>query len=125
MKLSRVEGNDAPWMPSGLKDIMNEGIGNRLYRKAIKSKNPVDWTKYKEVKNSVNTQIRKCKSDYYCNVIEESKSLPISLWKHLNNITLRKPNSNVSSLLDDGKSYTLSQDIAQTLVYTFRLLVLN
>ena len=100
-------------MSSGLKDIMNERIGNRLYRKAIKSKNPVDWTKYKEVKNSVNTQIRKCRSDYYCNVIEESKSQPKSLWKHLNNITLHKPNSNVSSLLDDGKSYTLSPDIAQ------------
>ena len=113
MKQSRVKGNDVPWMSSALKDIMNER--NRLYRKAIKSKNPVDWTKYKEVKNSVNTQIRKCKSDYYCNVIEESKSQPKSLWKHLNNITLRKPNSNVSSLLDDGKSYTLSQDIAQTL----------
>ena len=102
-------------MSSGLKDIMNERIGNRLYRKAIKSKNPVDWTKYREVKNSVNTQIRKCRSDYYCNVIEESKSQPKSLWKHLNNITLHKPNSNVSSLLDDGKSYTLSQDIAQSL----------
>ena len=43
MKQSRVKGNDVPWMSSALKDIMNER--NRLYRKAIKSKNPVDWTK--------------------------------------------------------------------------------
>ena len=113
MKQSRVKGNDVPWMSSALKDIMNER--NCLYHKAIKSKNLVDWTKYKEVKNSVNTQIRKCKLDYYCNVIEESKSQPKSLWKHLNNIALCKPNSNVSSLLDDGKIYTLSQDVAQTL----------
>ena len=118
MKQSRVKGNDVPWMSSALKDIMNQR--NCLYRKAIKSKNPVDWTKYKEVKNSVNTQIRKCKSNYYCNVIEESKSQPKSLWKHLNNITLRKPNSNVSSLLDDGKSYLYfvsghSSDIKYTL----------
>ena len=70
---------------------------NRLHRKAVKSKNPADWIKYKEVKNSVNMQVRKCKSDYYCNLIEESKNQPKSLWKHLNNITSRKSNSNVSS----------------------------
>ena len=100
-------------MSSDLKNSMHER--NRLHRKAVKSKNPVDWIKYKEVKNSVNMQVRKCKSDYYCNLIEESKNQPKSLWKHLNNITSRKSNSNVSSLSADGNNHTSPYDIAQTL----------
>ena len=95
VKQTRIKGNDVPWMSSDLKNSMHER--NRLHRKAVKSKNPADWIKYKEVKNSVNMQVRKCKSDYYCNLIEESKNQPKSLWKHLNNITSRKSNSNVSS----------------------------
>ena len=113
VKQTRIKGNDVPWMSSDLKNSMHER--NRLHRKAVKSKNPVDWIKYKEVKNSVNMQVRKCKSDYYCNLIEESKNQPKSLWKHLNNITSRKSNSNVSSLSADGNNHTSPYGIAQTL----------
>ena len=68
-----------------------------------------------EVKSSVNTDIRKCNRIIICNVIEESKSQLKSLWQHVNNIASRQSNSNVSSLTDNGKNYTFSYDIAETL----------
>ena len=94
-KRSRIKGCHVAWMTSELKTYMQER--DRSFRKATKSNFPSDWSKYKSLKSRVNRQVIKSKSEYYLNLnIEISKNNPNTLWKHLNEITLRKSSSNIS-----------------------------
>ena len=100
-------------MLSELKNSMQER--DRCYRKAVKSNSPASWSEYKTLREDVNKRVKKCKTDYYYNVIEESKNDPNALWKTLNEITSRKSNSNVSCIEVDGVPHTQPKQIAEIL----------
>ena len=80
-------------MLSELKNSMQER--DRCYRKAVKSNSPASWSEYKTLREDVNKRVKKCKTDYYYNVIEESKNDSNALWQTLNEITSRQTNSSV------------------------------
>ena len=90
VKKTRLKGCQVPWISSELKKSMQER--DRCYGKAVKSNSLDSWAKYKKLRADVNKEVKKCKSEYYCKVIEESKNDPNALWKYLNQITSRKPN---------------------------------
>ena len=46
---------------------------DRCYRKAVKSNSPASWSEYKTLREDVNKRVKKCKTDYYYNVIEEEQ----------------------------------------------------
>ena len=61
-------------MTSELKTSMQER--DRCFRKAAKSNSSSDWSKYKNLKSHVNSQVKKSKSDFYLNRIEKCKNDP-------------------------------------------------
>ena len=79
LKRTRVKGIQIPWMTPNL----NQAMRDRDYhhRKAIKKQSSYHWEMYRKLKGYVNKQVKKCKSDYYLNIIEENKSHSERLWK--------------------------------------------
>ena len=88
IKKMRIKGLNAPWITPTLSDAMR----NRDFhhRKAIKTNSKFHWDQFKKVKNFTNKLVKKCKSDYYINLINENKSNANALWNTLNEITSQK-----------------------------------
>ena len=63
------------------------------HRKAVKTNSPYHWKMYKKVKAYVNKTVKKCKADYYQDLINKNKGNSGELWKSLNKITSRKSSS--------------------------------
>ena len=70
---------------------------------------------YKKLRLYVNKQVRKCKSDYYQDLILKNKGNPTKLWKTLNDVTGRKNTPSVTCIVADNVTYTDSKSIAETL----------
>ena len=47
---------------------------------------------YKKIKNLVNKEVKKCKAEYYSDLINKKKGNPSELWKTFNEITSKKSN---------------------------------
>ena len=55
---------------------LSKGMHQRDYyhHKALNSKFSNHWSRHKELKNYVNREVKKCKSEYYSKLITENKS---------------------------------------------------
>ena len=67
------------------------------------------------MKNFVNREVKKCKAEYYSDLINKNKGNPSELWKTFNEITSKKSNSTITSIEADGVLYTETNEIAQAL----------
>ena len=88
MRKSRIKGVRSPSINAQLCEAMHQR--DYYHRKALKTKSANHWSRYKELKNYVNKETKRCKSEYYSKLITENKSNPSALWKTLNDITSRK-----------------------------------
>ena len=88
---------------------------DHYHRKALKTKSGNHWSRYKKLRNYVNREIRRCKSEYYSKLITENKSNPSALWKTLNDITSRKERTPISCIEADGVQYCSNKSIAKIL----------
>ena len=70
---------------------------------------------YKKLKNYVNKVVKKCKFDYYTNLINKNKGSSGELWKTLNDISSRKSHFSPSCIVADGISYFSPKSIAEKL----------
>ena len=113
MRKSRVRGVRCPWMNSRLSQAMNQRY--LFHRRAIKTNSTHFWTRYRKLKNYVNTVIQKCKAEYYSSFITENKSNPSALWKTLNEITSRKQSSPIPCVEADGVTHCDNPSIAKIL----------
>ena len=75
---------------------MNDHDG--LLRKARRSKNQNDWTKYKTFKN-VNNVIKRAKSKYHKNLLGENVSKPELFWKYIKTVFPTKMKQTCSKVL--------------------------
>jgi len=85
------------------------------HHKALKSKTAHHWSRYIELRNYVNREIKRCKSEYYTTLITENKSNPSALWKTLNYITSRKEITLLSCIEEDGVQYFDRKSISKIL----------
>ena len=92
----------------GLKNAMRD-------REAIKTNSKYRWEMYKKMKNFVNKEVKNCKAEYYSDLINKNKGNPSELWKTFNEITSKKSNSTITSIVADGVLYTEPTEIAQAL----------
>ena len=113
IKKARIKGIQAPWMTSELRSAMRDR--DYHHRKAVKTNSERQWSLYKKAKAFVNKQLKKCKADYYIDLINKNKGNSSSLWKTLNDITQRKSNSSVSCIEAESVSYTNTKSIAEVL----------
>lgn len=95
VKQSKGKANcqDGPWIIRGLSNACKKK--NTLYKKCIKNRTKENEMKYKKYKNKLTDIIRKCKKDYYNNVLEKNKNNIRGTWKILNSI-IRKKNPSMS-----------------------------
>ena len=56
----KIKGRLCPWMSREVKSEMN--LRDQLLRKATNRE--MDWSSYKRQRNKVNSQVKKCKSNY-------------------------------------------------------------
>lgn len=70
----RITGSNQPWMNPKLCELMRKRDFH--HQKARKSDTSSHWKLYRKYRNLVNTQIKASKSEYYINLIQESKGAP-------------------------------------------------
>ena len=80
IKKKKVKGISAPWLDNKVLDH---------YRKALKSNSSYHWNMYKKLRSLVNKLIKSSKSDYYCDLIEESKGDCRAIWNAVNEASQR------------------------------------
>ena len=117
-KTRRVRGSSVPWMTSTIADQMRR----RDYhlKKAKDNKSGRHWRIYRQLRNSVNRDIKKAKSDYYTNLIRESQGNAKEFWKALKKtLPSSKTSRNISSLRVDGAVVTSDESIATSLNFFF------
>ena len=114
LKRRRVKGTTAPWMNNKIA----EAIRDRNYhlRKAQKSNSTYHWGMYRKLRNFVNREIKSSKSNYYCNLIEESKGDFSMVWKAVNEASSRNVSSSISQyIIASGVQYNDPKSIATAL----------
>ena len=112
-RTSRVRGFSIPWLNSHITDLMNK----RDYhlKKAKGDKCNTHWRLYRELRNKVTHNIKKAKSDYYTNLISNSKSNAKDFWRAFKQTlpsSKSSSRSRITSLLADGALLTSAQSIA-------------
>ena len=80
----KVRGKPAPWLNSEVKRLMNERDG--LLRKSRRTKNQIDISAYKCMRNKVNAAVRKAKSMYHKKLLKENSTDPNKFWKSIKSI---------------------------------------
>ena len=62
----------SPWITCEIRHKMNRRY--KLFKAAISSKCPEQWSNYKRVRNEVTSDLRKAKSSYFSTIFNEVKS---------------------------------------------------
>ena len=90
----------SPWITCEIRHKMNRRY--KLFKAAISSKCPEQWSNYKRVRNEVTSDLRKTKSSYFSNTFNEFKSSS-AYWNLLKRATNPKVRKNIGPLKkDDG-----------------------
>ena len=63
----------------------------------------------------MNKEVKKCKAEYYSDLINKNKGNPSKLWKTFSEIKSKKFNSTTTSIEADGVLYTETNEIARAL----------
>ena len=71
-KTRRVRGSPTPWMTSEIATLMRDR--NYHLKKAKGNKTNFHWKQYRALRNKVQRKIKKSKSEYYCNLIKDSRN---------------------------------------------------
>ena len=74
----KVKGHKCPWIGNDIKKLMNER--DQVLRKARKTKSDNDWSRYKTLRNQCNNLLKKNRSQYNKNLIEENSLNPKKFW---------------------------------------------
>ena len=89
-----------PWITCEIRHKMNRRY--KLFKAAISSKRPEQWSYYKRVRNGVTSDLRKAKSSYFSTTFNEVKSSS-TYWSPLKRATNPKVRKNIGPLKkDDG-----------------------
>ena len=87
MRQRRLKAKSIPWITPAIKQLMR----NRDYhkKKAIRYNSSIHWDKYKSIRNRVNNQMRKSKTDFYHKEIGNCAKLKDlkKTWSLINSLT--------------------------------------
>ena len=90
----------SPWITCEIRHKMNRRY--KLFKVAISSKCPEQWSNYKRVRNEVTSDLRKAKSSYFSTIFNEVKSSS-AYWNLLKRSTNPKVRKNIGPLKrEDG-----------------------
>ncbi len=100
-----VRGNSAPWIDDELRGTMSD-------RDNTRSNDPMDWIKYKKLRNSVTKMNRSKKKAYFQDKLSEHKNNGEKLWATCNTILGRCKNNFSSFVEAEGVHLTKPSEIA-------------
>ena len=113
-KTHGVRGSSVPQMTSTITDQMRRH--DYHLKKAKGNKSGRHWHIYRQLRNSINCDIKKAKSDYYTNLIRESQGNAKEFWKALKKtLPSSKTSRNISSPYVDSAIVTSDNSIATSL----------
>ena len=104
----RVRGRETPWITSKIKNSMRER--DYFLTKARSSKSELDWSKYRNLRNTVTREIRKAKGRYYRNLLEENLDNPSKFWKPVKKLVPNEKSSTKTSTIRIKHNDKLTED---------------
>lgn len=108
----KVRSSSAPWMTSNIRFNMNRRY--KLFKAAVSTKCPKQWSEYKRAWNYVTLELRKAKASYFSKMFSEVKNTS-AYWNLLRRATNPKVRKNIGLLkreddtlaLDDAEKASL------------------
>ena len=115
IKTQRRRGHQTPWVTSKLTEIRHDR--DHHHKKARKSMSKYHWDMYKKLRNLANREDKRLKSEYFCNLINDSKGDSGKMWKSLKQVIPDSKSTvkDVQSLKVKNKGYTKLSDIVKIL----------
>ena len=93
----KVKGRSCPWLTSDVKREMN--VRDQFLRKARRTNREVDWSSYKCQRNRVTGLVKKCKSNYYRQLLNDSAGSPDKFWSTIKKLYPTKKTTQLGSAL--------------------------
>ena len=85
IKSRRLKDRYNPWMSREIIDLMYER--DRKKQQAVKLKSSEKWEQYTQLRNEINTKIRKAKKKYYNDELDRCQGNSKQIWKFIDKIT--------------------------------------
>ena len=96
VKEIRLKQRTEPWMSSEILELIHSR--DKFLYSFKKSGIQEEYKRFCEMRNKVQREIKKAKSEYFSNKIDEDKENPRKLWKHLKDIGLKGKQKDDSSI---------------------------
>ena len=104
----KIKGCKCPWIGDDVRRLINEQ--DQVLRKARKTKSENDWSRHKTFRNQCNNLLKKSRSQYNKNLIEENSLNPKKFWKCVKDVFPTKQRvSSQSSLIPKSKVMKFSK----------------
>ena len=120
LKRCRVRRKTLPWISPRIRMLMKERI--RLCKKAKKTKQAEDWEHYRNLRNTVTTEMRKAKLQFFERVSKEAKTNPRKAWKEISRL-LGSGRRHVTEVKTAGGTLTDQKSIVEEFSEYFSTLV--
>lgn len=108
LRKKRVRNTEAPWLTPQIKQEMFQR--DSFKKRATRSGLPIDWEAYRNIKNKVNSNIKKAKRVFYTTNIQQSKDDPKRMWKLVNSLLNRKSKNTVITKLKTSGPHIQTSD---------------
>ena len=92
----KLKGKPCPWLTHETKQLMNRR--DQIHRRAKKHNTKEDWELYKRLRNSVNNQMKRNKSTYHHDLLDENKLNPAKFWNIIKTLFPTKVNMKQSTM---------------------------
>ena len=102
--------NIVPWFDFEL--VILSKRKSMLYNKAMKTKNPLDWTKFKQTRNEFTSKFRRKKEFFFKSLVVEYGCSSKMLWNKLYPYLNPNKKAKISPIMLNGTCYSDSQDLA-------------
>ena len=114
--VSRKRSRDKPWITTGLKVSVRHN--HRLYRKYIKSRNPIAKNTYQRYNSLLRRSIRNAEKMYYKELFDNKKNSIYNMWRTLGvvvNPSKKRKGHDIHKVLSNGKMITNKTQIANVI----------
>ena len=113
MKKTQIRKNYAPFLSEDTKKLMNER--NNLKATANTSKNPVDMSNYRKIRNAVLAKQRGEKKDWSKKLIGEKVNRGANIWNTVKSLNGDKKGKGLTKIIANGISFTKPVEMANSL----------
>ena len=84
VRTTRIRHRPCPFVSRGIKQLMK--TRDLLHRNFFQSRDPSDWIKCKESRDTIKEILRETEQNYTFLEVQQNKSNPSSLWKVINRV---------------------------------------